>query len=906
MALESGLRIGPYQITTPLGAGGMGEVYRATDTNLRREVAIKVLPDDFARDTGRLGRFQREAHLLAALNHPNIAAIYGLEESDDRRCLVLELVEGKTLAEKLGEGPLPMDEILQIARQMASALEAAHEKGIIHRDLKPANVMVTPDGTVKVLDFGLAKVEPGAEGDSAVADLSLSPTMSLGATRDGAILGTAPYMSPEQARGRPLDKRTDIWSLGCVLFECLTGRRAFAGTTTTDVLAQIVTHQPDLDSLPAGTPPFLIRLLRCCLVKDPRRRLRDAGEVRIAVEEFESGSGIDSSTVHAPAQSKPARTRPIVLWVLVVLLAGALAWSLLGRKPANLDVQAMTARWSIPLPPDTRLGLPGFGGRFDYSSLVAISPDGARIAYTVQDRERHVEAYVRSIGDVQPRRVPGATNGRALFFSPDGEWLGFLAADTIEKVALSGGAPQKICEIGRVVSFDASWSPDGTAIVFSTDDGLWQVPADGGQPRQLTEPDAARGEVGHHAPRFLPDGSGVLFTVSVTPETHLALLSLATGEWEIIARNAAQGILLGPGRLVFARAGEVLAASFKAGADRVVGPAATVLQGVHTSPGLGGVVLTHYDVSATGSLAFIPGTASEREDQLLWVDHEGSETLITSGPGTWVHQRLSPDGRRISLDIHAPEGMRDVHIYDLDRGVDRHLTSNGISWESAWRSDGEQIAVMSGAPAGQWSLFLAPTDFSGPPELLLQTDYAVPAQWLADGGALLYTDLTGGVWKLPLTGSMADRTPERILGSAVRERHARLSPDERWMAYTADEGGRRQVFVQSFPDLGPKHQISIDGGGEPVWSPDGRHLYFREGDGMLATEITYGPFAAGRPRLLFAGEYDAAFLTGHQHYDISRDGQRFLMIKHGEPDGPGQVQVVLNWLQEIDSVVSPR
>jgi serine/threonine-protein kinase len=906
MALESGLRIGPYQITTPLGAGGMGEVYRATDTKLRREVAIKVLPDDFARDGDRLSRFQREAHLLAALNHPNIASIYGLEESDDHRCLVLELVEGKTLAEKVAEGPLPMDEILQVARQMASALEAAHEKGIIHRDLKPANVMVTPDGTVKVLDFGLAKVEPGADGDPHADDLSLSPTMSLQATRDGAILGTAPYMSPEQARGRPVDKRTDIWSLGCVVFECLTGRRAFAGETTTDVLAQIVTYQPDLDSLPAGRPPFLLRLLRCCLVKDPRRRLRDAGEVRIAVEEFESGSGSDDSTVPFPAQPHTDRTQPILLWALIVLVAAALAWSLFGREPAAVDVPAMTARWSIPLPPDTRLGLPGPGGRFDYSKLVAISADGRRIAYTVQDRERNVEVYVRRIDAVPPRQVAGATNGRGLFFSPDGEWLGFLAANTIQKVALSGGAPQKICEIGRVVSFSASWSPDGTTIVFATDDGLWQVAAEGGEPRQLTEPDTGKEEVGHHAPWFLPDGTRVLFTVSVTPETHLALLSLETGAWEIIARDAAQGILLEQDRLVFARAGEILAASFNPGAARVVGPAATVLQGVHTSPGLAGVVLTHYDVSRTGTLTFIPATSTQEEDQLLWVDHAGSETFITSGPGTWVHQRLSPDGRRISLDIHSPEGMRDVHIYDLERGLDRHLTNNGISWESAWRPDGEQIAVMSGAPAGRWSLFLAATDFSGSPELILQADYAVPAQWLADGETLLYTDLGGGVWKLPLAGAMDERIPERILGSVGRERHAMLSPDEQWMAYTADEGGRRQVFVQSFPDPGPKHQISIDGGGEPDWSPDGRHLYFREGDRMLAAEISYGPFTVGRPRILFTGNYDAAPLTGHQHYDLSRDGKRFLMIRHGEPDGLSELQVVMNWVHDLDGVAAGR
>jgi Tol biopolymer transport system component len=905
MTLEAGQSIGPYQVTASLGAGGMGEVYRATDTNLNREVAIKVLPDDFAGDGDRLSRFQREAHLLAALNHPNIAAIYGLEHFGDRQCLILELVEGLTLAERLADGQMPVDETLQIAGQMAGALEAAHEKGIIHRDLKPENVKITPDGMVKVLDFGLAKAEPAPGVDSRV-NLSRSPTVPLAETRDGVILGTVPFMSPEQARGRPVDKRTDIWSLGCVVYECLTGRRVFQGATTTDVLAQIVTHEPDFDLLPAGTPAVLVALLRRCLVKDPRRRLRDAGEFRIAVEEHESGR--DSGITPVPSAHRPrsAARQLFPLWVLVIVLVAALAWSLAGRRPAPAQNPTVTARWSIPLPLATRLGLPGPGGRFDYSSLVAISADGERIAYTAQGWERSVEVYVRSMDAVQPQRIQGATNGRGLFFSPDGEWLGFLSSETIQKVALSGGAPQTICEIGRVVSFDASWSPDGETIVFATDDGLWQVSAEGGQPLQLTEPDAVKKEVGHHTPWFLPDGSGVLFTVSETPETHLALLSLATNAWEIIARNAAQGILLGRDRLVFARAGEILAAPFDLGEGRMTGPAATVLQGVHTSPGLGGVVLTHYDISATGTLVFIPAGTTEEEDQLLWVDHDGKETLITSGPGTWVHPRLSPDGRRVSLDIHSPQGMRDVHIYDLERGLDRHLTSNGISWESAWRPDGQQIAVMSGAPAGRWSLFVAPTDFSGPPELLMQQDYAVPAQWLASGEALLYTDLGGGVWKLPLTGAGDQRIPEKILGSSGRERHAILSSDQRWMAYTADEGGHRQVFVQSFPEPGPKHQVSIAGGGEPVWSPDGRHLYFRDQDQMLVSDISYGPFTAGPPRLLFKGEYDAAPRTGHQHYDISLDGKLFLMVKHGEAAGPDEVQVVLNWLPEMKSAEAAR
>jgi serine/threonine-protein kinase len=498
--------------------------------------------------------------------------------------------------------------------------------------------------------------------------------------------------------------------------------------------------------------------------------------------------------------------------------------------------------------------------------------------------------------------VPGTVNARAPFFSPDGKWLGFLANGTIQKVALTGGSPQKLCDVGRPVSFDASWSPDGKIIVFATDDGLWSVSAEGGVPEQLTRPDPERGEVGHHSPRITADGRGVLFTISVTPETHLALLSLQTGTWEVIVRDASQGLQVGTDRIVFARSGELLAARYDGKAQRVIGSPLSVMQGVHTSPGLGGMVLTHFDLSRTGTLAYIPGDATETVDELLWVDREGAESVITSGPGTWVHPRLSPDGGRISLDIHSRDGMRDVYIYEIARGQMRQLTEAGITWESEWRPDGQRIAIMSGAPAGQWSLFWTRTDFSGLPELLFRAKHAVPANWLPDGQALLFTDAVAeSVWKLPLDG---DGEPEVVLRSTAQERHARVSQDGNWIAYTANESGRREVFVQSFPEIGPKHQVSVAGGGEPVWSFDGRELFFRQRDQMLVVDVNYEPFRVGRPRVLFTGKYDAAPLTGHQHYDASRDAKKFLMVKHGEPVGPSEVQVVLEWSEELASFVT--
>lgn len=599
-----------------------------------------------------------------------------------------------------------------------------------------------------------------------------------------------------------------------------------------------------------------------------------------------------------PQPTQRSRLASLTPWMLVAVLGLALA-SFLGRRESRpAELSPAVSRWRIELPSDSRLGLPGPGGRFDYSRLVALSPGGSRLAYTVRDKLGQSELYLREMDTVEPRPIPGTADARAPFFSPDGQWLGFLANDRVQKVALTGGTPQEICAVGRVVSFDASWAPDGETVVYATDDGLWRVSAaGGGRAEQLTKPDSERGEVGHHSPRFTANGRGVFFTVSVTPETHVALLSLEARTWQIVVRNASQGMPLPGGRILFARSGELIVAPYDAEKGRVVGSAVSVLQGVDTSPGLGGVVLTQFDVSDTGTLAYVPGTATETSDELLWVDHDGNESGITSGSGTWVHPRLSPDGQRISLDIHAPDGMRDVYIYEIPRGQLRQLTRTGITWESEWRPDGKRIAVLSGAPAGQWSLFWAPTDFSGKPELLFRSSHAVPTSWFPDGRSLLFYNLVeDGIWKLTPDG---DEEPELVIRTDARERFPSLSPDGKWIAYVADESGRREVFVQSFPALGPKHRISIDGGGEPLWSPDGRRLFFRERGQMLVVDVDIeSAFSAGQPRVLFTSQYDAA-ASGHQHYAVSHDGKKFLMIKHGESPGPSEVNVVLNWSAEL-------
>jgi serine/threonine-protein kinase len=538
--------------------------------------------------------------------------------------------------------------------------------------------------------------------------------------------------------------------------------------------------------------------------------------------------------------------------------------------------------------------------------MVAISPDGSRIAYSVSGREDRGELFLKA-DDAMPKAIPGTSDGRAPFFSPDGEWLGFYVRaggnGGIFKVSLRGGAPQKICELKNAMHFDASWSPDGETIVFATDTGLSRVNVGDGSVEQLTQPNRERGEVGHHSPRIAANGKGILFTVSTIHGMEVAYLSLADREWTPVMEDASMAIEVGSDHLVFARSGELLAASYDSRRRRIVGPAVTVVQGVNTTPGLGGMVLTQFDVSTTGTLAYVPAADSVPMDQLLWVDQEGSETLITEGAGTWVHPRLSPDGKRISLDIHSPKGKRDVYIYELERGQFRELTSTGISWESEWRHDGERIAVLSGAPAGRWSLFWVPTDFSQPAELLLASDHAIPGSWLPDGESFLYTEWSvGGIWRYwPESG----REPQPVLRTSHGEVFPRLSPNGEWMAYVASEAGRREVFVQSFPDLGPKYKVSVDGGTEPVWSRGDKRLFYRKGDQMLAVDVGYTPgLELGRPRVLFEGDYNDA-AVGHQHYDLSLDGQRFLMIRHGQPVGTDEVRVVLNWSKQLLARLSP-
>ncbi len=899
LQIAAGSQLAHYRVTEKIGEGGMGVVWKAVDTSLNRDVAIKLLSDAGSPNPEPLGRFEREARLLAALNHPNIAAVYGLHRADgsDPAFIVMEYVEGQTLAERLAGGALPLDDTLEVVRQIADALESAHERGIIHRDLKPANVKIRPDGTVKVLDFGLAR-----ESIAEVSDARTSVAATVTATSAGTILGTAPYMSPEQARGKPVCSRTDLWALGCVLYECLTGALLFDGESTTDVLAKIVMQEPDLDRLPPATPPFLKRLLRRCLDKEPRRRLRDAGELRVAIEKYRADPESDPDGLVVPSRSAVRWPRWLP-WLLTAVLGVLLivAWS--ERADRDHGSTAPVSRWIVPLPAETRLDLPGPGGKFDYSNVVAISRDGSLIAFSAIDENEEARLFVKS-ESAEPVPIPGTANARAPFFSPDGKWLGFYTDGILKKTSLGGGSPQPVSDsVGRAIAFDAAWSPDGATIVF-TADGLWRVSVANGATEQLSRPDVARDELAHHAPRFTSDGRSLLFTVSGPGGNRVARMDAAGGDWEIILEDAALGVQVGNDALVFARSGELFAAPFDGRQHRVAGPAIPVLQGIHTSPGLGGMVMTWFDVSDSGTLIYAPADTTRPDEKLLWVDIDGTETVIAEGKGTWVHPRLSPDATRISLDIHTPAGMRDVYLYELERGQFQQLTHGGVTWESEWSPDGESLAVLSGIQPGHWSLYQVRTDFSGPPDLLATTPHAVPGSWVSAGGALLYTEWDGGgIFRVDL---QKVEVPEVVPATGRLQGFPRVSPDGRWMAYVAGNLTEREVYVQSYPDPGATHKVSIDGGREPVWAPDGKQLFYRKENQMLAVSVRYGTsLSFGKPRVLFEGVFDAA-AVGHQHYDISGDATRFLMVRHGEPAGPRELRVVLNWKDELRETMSAQ
>jgi len=865
VTLSSGDRLGSYEIVALLGAGGMGVVYRATDSKLGRDVAIKVLSETFARDPERLARFEREARVLASLNHTNIAAIYGFEQAGGTPFLVLEYVPGEIL-----RGPAPLDETVAIARQIAGALEAAHEKGFMHRDLKPANVKLTPEGKVKVLDFGLAKA---LAGEPAAGDPQQSPTVSLAATRAGTLLGTAAYMSPEQARGRPADKRADIWAFGCVLYELLTGRQAFGGASISDTLAAVLRAEPDWGALPAGTPPELRRLLRRCLEKDLNARLRDIGDARFELQE--SLAGI--ATPPAPGEGR----RRAVLWAAGGVLAGALAagvavWTL---KPATST--APRTRTAVTLPPGQAL-------ETAWGPAVALSPDGARLVYLGFGRSgATMQLYLRPMDQFEAKPIAGAEDAYSPFFSSDGQWIGFFAGDKLKKVALAGGPATILAEAPN--GLGGSWGPDDT-IVFAPDgwvQGLWRVPAAGGKAEPITKPDPKKGESSHSSPQHLPGGEVVLFTTRKGPSPENAVieaLTLKTGERRVLIQGGSNVSYLPSGRLVYARGGALLAAPFNLARLAVTGPSLPVLEGVLSSSGG-----AHFSVSAGGTLVYVPASSVHAERSLVSVDRNGVTRPLTAVRRPYEDMSLSPDGRRLALTIEGPTW--NVWILDLARGTLTPLTLEHDNRDPMWTRDSKRVLYAS-FRNGRYGLYWKPADSSGPEELLTSGEYPIfPGTWSPDGQVLAFNmhrpETQEDILLLSLDGQ---RQPRPFVNTKFNEAMATFSPDGRSMAYDSTESGRPEVYVHAYPGPGARVQVSTEGGRRPVWASNGRELYYRNGDKMMAVAIETKPsFKAASPRVLFEGRYWSA---GHD-YDVSPAGDRFYLIQEGP--APTEIRVVMNW-----------
>jgi len=884
----SGRVMGSYRLVSRIGTGGMGEVYLARDARLNRDVALKVLPSALATDAEKIRRFEREAQLLASLNHPHIASIYGFEESGGIHALVLELVDGPTLADRIAQGPLPLDDALPVARQVAEAIEAAHEHGIVHRDLKPANIKLRPDGTVKVLDFGIATaMERGA---SAAVPSSPSPA-TPGVTGAGAILGTPSYMSPEQARGKVVGKRSDIWAFGCVLYEMLTGRRPFEGDCAADVLANIVEREPDFDVLPPSTPAPVRRLLRRCLEKDSQKRLPDIGVARIEIDEALAGPDAVDSTAIAPA---PSRARAALTWIVVAALvvasiAGVLVYSRSPPAPPRPLVRA-----SIPLaaPLDFGVQQPSF----------TVSPDGTRVVYRTGGGG---PLHSRLLNEAGSSVIAGTEGALIPFFSPDGRWLAFFVGHTLKRVSLAGGAVVTIATLPRDVGPQgyrgATWGDDGTiAFASSTGAGLLAVDHRGGEPTPLTTIDRNAGEAAHRWPHFLPGGRAILFTVKSAnlvsfDDAQIVVRSLDTGEQHPVAQGDS-AVYARTGHLVYARAGALYAVRFDAARLAVNGAPVKVADAVITHPESGGAQVA---ISRTGTLVHAAGGSTTAERSLLWVDRTGAARPVTDRRAPFWWPRISPDGRRVAVIIDA--AFSKVWVLDVERGtLTRASQVPGDQDRATWMPDGVHLTFGADtAGTGAVRLFSDTIDGTGSARLLVEGFPSLtPLSWSPDGRRLLCRKVgptTGqDVWVF----SADDRKLTPFLQSSSNELAATFSPDGRWVAYVSDESGRQEVYVRPFPGPGIRSQVSIDGGTAPVWSRDGREIFFAKGDTLFATTVTPGEtFAGGAVRPLFSGPYGFDEVT--RNYDVAPDGQAFLVLRRVD-SAPGQLELVLNWSDELN------
>ena len=876
----------------------MGEVYRARDGKLGRDVAIKVLPDELAKDEERLRRFQREAKVLASLNHPNIAAIYGLEQSDDTHYLVLELVPGETLAARIARGPIPFEEALEIATKIADALEEAHEQGIVHRDLKPANIMLTEDGKVKVLDFGLAKAFVDETAD---ADSSMSPTLTRDATRVGVILGTAAYMSPEQAKGKQVDKRTDIFAFGAVLYEMLTGQRAFVGEDVSDTLAAVLRAEPEWNLLPEESSAVR-QVLRLCLAKDQKERVRDVGDVRLAMKgafESEVAAEVSTSGVAAAELAFWQRPLPALLGAaLLVVVAGLVVWSVARPPPSSLRV----SRTSIDLPQThLRTGT--------IRREVAVSPAGTHVVYVAND-----QLYLRAIDEMAAIALSGTEGSRPTvpFFSPDGQWIGFysMSDGELKKIAMTGGAAVTLCESRN--PWGASWGFDDTIVYGQGGLGIFKVSAAGGTPELLIPWDANSGERGQ-GPQILPDSREVLFTLvnASDSDSQIVVESLDTRERRVLIEGGTDARYLPTGHLVYALAGNLLAVPFALDRLEVIGGPVPLVEGV-ASRRSGVVAGANYDIARNGMLVYLPGRWANATRTLVWVDREGHEEPIASESREYTRVRISPDGTQAVLDVRDQED--DLWVWDFARETLTRLTfEKGRDRFAEWMPDGQNV-VFSSDRNGGMNLYLKAVDGTGVVERLTESaNNHSPNAFTPDGSRLVFLDVSRHFQSFEFSTLTLNDEPavSPLLNTDFRLDDAHLSPDGRWLAYESSASGVDEIYVRPFPNVDEgRWQISTGGGDKALWGPDGHELFFKTPAGeMMRVETDTEPFRPGNPERLFdVGSYFSE--SFERSFDISPDGQRFLMIKEGvvsdEEDlyaGLTRLIVVQNWFEELKTRV---
>ena len=878
MSLSAGEKLGPYEILEPIGAGGMGEVYRAHDARVGRDVAIKLSAEQFTE------RFSREVHAVAALNHPNICHLYDVGPN----FLVMELVEGPTLADRIREGAMPIEDALAIAGQVADALDAAHEKGIVHRDLKPANIKITPAGVVKVLDFGLATIAPPAGSPS--SDPASSPTLTMTSAQAGLIMGTAPYMSPEQARGKPVDKRADIWAFGVVLYEMLAGKPLFHGETVSDILAGVIKEEPSLETMPAHLKPVIEK----CLRKDARRRWRDIGDVRIALEEARPSATVALSTPH--------KTTLVVAWLVAALLALALAGALLflAPRPQNRPLMRLPLDLGSYAAPQSPNG-----------SEFALSPDGSKLAFGVKAADGQVRLAVRALDQAQPTILAGTDGARLPFFSPDGKWIGFAAGGKLKKISIDGGAATALCDAPNFRG--AAWTEDGFIIAaLDTRGPLVRITETGGFFKPITELDKKTGEATHRWPQVLPGGKTILFTSHTTTGNYedatIAAQSLTTGQRSVLWKGGSYGRYVPSGHLLFVHAGSVFAAPMDLKRLKLTGDPSPVVEAVASNAVSGGA---GFDFARNGAFVFQGGEPTQHES-IYWISNSAAPQLVATIPGAFT-LRTAPDGQRFALSI-SEGSSRDVWIYDSKRETKTRLTFDGVSDSPVWAPDGAYI-VFTEQHGDTHEIRCVRADGVGERTRLFSSASSILlGSFSPDGKHFAFTLTAGGtgtdIWTMPIeqlpTGGLKAGAAALFLQTPFNEVQPEFSPDGRWIAYMTDETGRQEVYVQAFPGPGGRWQIS-SGGHFPLWSRNGRELFYISQDRLMVVSYRsdHGAFVAEKPRLW---KEDFVNPSVYRRFDLAPDGKRFAELKPLVSAGgrTPDVTFLLNFFDELQRRVPTK